>query len=102
MAKHCESVRRCLGSVPSMLHGLELLASRPRDCEQKSRFLTCLKLVLDRCAQCQDIGRPQTVHLSMNTKIYGALQNLNGNGAVRMMFLQDGALIHHDEYHSEV
>ena len=54
-------VAGALGSVSPMLHGEQFFAGRPCDGQKEGGVLAGLDLVLERCAQGQQVPSPQLV-----------------------------------------
>ena len=85
-----------------MFHGGELVCAGPGDGEQECGFGNCFDVVTDGAGKREEAADGEVVWLALDGDTDLAFEDLNGDGAVGMVFLHAGGGFHRDEDDSEV
>ena len=93
---------KLLAAVASVFHGGEFLGAGPGDGEQECGFGDCFDVVPDGAGEREEIADLEVVRVVMDVEDHVAFEDLNGDGAVGVVFLHAGAGFHCNEDDSEV
>jgi len=85
-----------------VLHGGELFGAGPGDGEEKGGVGFGFDVVADRVAKGEEGAGGEVVGLAVDGDLDVAFEDLNGEGAVGVVLLHVGGVLHRDENDAEV
>jgi hypothetical protein len=85
-----------------VLHGGKFFGAGPGDGEEKDGVGFCVDVVTDRVAEGEESSVGEVVGLAVDGDADFAFEDLNGEGAVGVVFLHVGGVLHGDEDYAEV
>ena len=91
-----------LGTVAAVLHRGELFGTRPGDGEEKGGVGFGFDVVADRVAESEEGSGGEVVRLSIDGDAELAFEDLDGEGAVGVVLLHVGGVLHRDKNDAEV
>jgi hypothetical protein len=93
---------RVLAAIASVFHGGQFFGAGPGDGEQECGFGYCFDVVTDGAGKREEAADGEVVRLALDGDTDLAFEDLNGDGAVGVVFLHAGAGFHCNEDDSEV